>query len=330
MIKILGIIPAPNSGVSFYRSTGVLNELHRQGLIHFDFVSGHVDWDLIGRYDIIFMERPYTKEHVETASRAIMWGKKVVIDYDDFLFDVQKDNPVYHVYHNVQIKKNMLFMLNNAHAIICSTDYLKGKLQELTSVDHTRFHTVPNALNDYVLAIAEPAVQKGIMYRGSGTHRLDCESVKEAMIEISKQQPITFFGHLPEFIKDNPDIDYYWNEWNNSITAYYSGLANRLCNISIVPLLDNDFNRSKSNIAVIEAVYAGACVIAPNFPEFRKIDGVLTYDTPETFEKKVKKLLSNSEHAVKMWQESKDYINGRLLLSQINPLRLKIFDSVLK
>lgn len=329
MIKILGIIPASNSGVSFYRSTGVLNELHKQGLIHFDFVSSAVDWDLLQRYDIIFMERPYTKEHVETASRAIMWGKRVIIDYDDYLFGLQKDNPVYHVYNNVQIKKNMLFFLNNADAIICSTDFLKEKLKELTAEDHSRFHTVPNALNDYFLKITEPAVQQGIMYRGSGTHRLDCESVKDALLNISKDNVITYYGHCPDFI-ERSGYDFIHHHWSGTITGYFGMLSQRLSSVMIVPLLDNDFNRSKSNIAAIEGVFAGACVLAPNFEEFSRIEGVATYDSQEMFEAKLKALMATPEHCKDRWATSKKYIEENLLLSKINLLRMEIFEKVIE
>ena len=148
------------------------------------------------------------------------------------------------------------------------------------------------------------------------------------MLNISRETPITFYGHCSDFIEQSM-YEFTHIHWTGSITGYYGSLSQRLNSVMVVPLLSNEFNRCKSNIAWIEGTFAGAAVLAPAFEEFAKVDGIMTYDTQEVFELNALEMIKNTDFCKQMWQKSKDYINANLLLSKINPLRLEIFENVI-
>jgi hypothetical protein len=95
--------------------------------------------------------------------------------------------------------------------------------------------------------------------------------------------------------------------------------------INVVPLHDNPFNLGKSNIAWLEATYAGAVTLAPDTPEWRKA-GVTNYKDEADFKTKLGFLLSLTDRELDVLHSmSVDAIlQGKLLLSETNKTRLEI------
>jgi hypothetical protein len=84
-----------------------------------------------------------------------------------------------------------------------------------------------------------------------------------------------------------------------------------------VPLVDNEFNRAKSNIAWLEGTWAGAKTIASDLPEFNK-PGVTVYKPGELPRNN---FTPDSEIS---W----DYISKNLTLDLINASREHILDTL--
>lgn len=318
--RVLGLIPVPNDGTSYYRAVVPFNALHLEGKINFDFTLAEqvIDWDNLSRYDTIFFQRPYSMQHVQNCINAKLMNKKVVIDYDDYLFGLQKDNSLYKVYSTEQAAKNMTYMLNNADVIMCSTQYLAELLMQKTD-RHQRFKVVENALDDSFLKIGSFATGDGIMYRGAQSHRNDLKSVAPQMINVGKHHPISFFGFEPKFITSK--IDYFHYPFTG-ILRFYDNIRNGLWQVMVVPLCDNDFNRAKSNIAWIEGTFAGAAILAPWTQEW-DIPGITNYKDAEHFEALLRMMINDKGYCEEKWVQSKDYINENLLLSWVNKKRLE-------
>jgi hypothetical protein len=103
------------------------------------------------------------------------------------------------------------------------------------------------------------------------------------------------------------------------IVDYLKFFKNLNPNIFIYTLQDNPFNAAKSNISWIEATYAGAAFIGPEFlPEFVQ-SGIINYNKSMsvTFEN-VKENYKSLEIVNNL---SWDYILKNLLLSSVNNLR---------
>jgi hypothetical protein len=101
-----------------------------------------------------------------------------------------------------------------------------------------------------------------ILYSGSGTHidvlnrtglNDDFAHVTDAIIKARKKFKFVWKGCYPLKMKpfiDNGEMEYI--EWSQ-LLDYPRGLAETDCNAVFAPLQDNVFNRSKSNIKIIES-----------------------------------------------------------------------------
>jgi hypothetical protein len=96
----------------------------------------------------------------------------------------------------------------------------------------------------------------------------------------------------------------------------------------IVPLADNIFNHSKSNIAWIEGTWSGAVTICPDWEEW-KLDGTLRYHNPMELEKCLNRAINmtKKEHT-EMLEASMSELKENFLLSKVNYKRLEILESL--
>ncbi len=98
--------------------------------------------------------------------------------------------------------------------------------------------------------------------------------------------------------------------------------------IMIVPLVDNDFNRAKSNIAWLEGCFAGAAVIAPDFPEFQR-PGVLNYSSPEQFGDVLGNAMIGNYDLKKLSEDGWAHIRKYELLTHRNQIRVNALKDLL-
>jgi hypothetical protein len=92
---------------------------------------------------------------------------------------------------------------------------------------------------------------------------------------------------------------------------YFDKLLEIDAQIGIVPLIDSDFNRSKSNIAELEMSWMGANVLVPDWPEWKSPD---RYTDNYTFEIQLESMINEYERKVIELP----------LLSQVNEIRENI------
>jgi hypothetical protein len=95
--------------------------------------------------------------------------------------------------------------------------------------------------------------------------------------------------------------------------------------VHLVPLKNNKFNESKSNIAWIESTMVGAVCLCPDLPEWQ-LDGMIIFD--DMF-KSFSNLIEN-EDLKYQWQASYNYIKNNLLLSVVNKQREEIIREIIK
>jgi hypothetical protein len=169
-----------------------------------------------------------------------------------------------------------------------------------------------------------------VTWRGSATHDKDLALVTEQIAKVIERNLSWTYQFVGEpFWWTMERLDQVPGLKPKSIThvepldpiVYFEFLQKVKPALFIVPLEDIAFNRAKSNIAWIEATYAGAVAIAPDWPEWRK-PGVINYNTPEEFGKVFADALKGGVFDLRArWQESRDYIAANLLLSQVNRVR---------
>ena len=322
MIRVLTFAPSVTDGTSFYRLGGVLpylekeySDIHIKDLSHKD----TLDWADYTSYDVAVFQRPFIRTHLTTISMLKLMGIKVIIDFDDDILNLPIHNPFY---------SNYVSNIDNIKQICKAADHIwvsTGGLKDTFSEYNDSITIVPNAHNDYLFPVSKKTPfnmeTKKVAYRGGSTHEVDVYSQLNDWIDIiNKNKTTNFyfmgsrFPYLESRCGDNYNI-----VPGTHILDYFRNFSLINPNIFIYTLEDTTFNKGKSNISWIEATYAGAAVIAPEFlPEFIK-PGIsnFTGSLKEIFDK-VKK---DTEALRRMNEESWNYIKAKLLLSYVNHQR---------
>lgn len=328
-IRLLANIPNPLDGTSFYRAGGILPHLMSiMPELEVTPNPGTYDWFVMGFCDVLMMQRPYTDQHMQIAEMAQSMCVPLWIDYDDDLFSVPRSNPSHGLYSKPQHQRNVARMLAMADGVSVSTQHLKRKFEKLNK----NIWVIPNALNDYLLN-ARPVIEPKKMvinWRGSPTHQKDVGIYAHVIVQLAQKHPQwkwNFIGHsfwglleaMPkESLVECPAMD---------PIMYWHMIGQLQPGFQIVPLEDNIFNRSKSNIAWLEAAYSGCGTLAPAWEEWME-PGALHYQSVREFGEQLDLVLSQKIDLKKLGEEAWNAVESHYLLSKINQTRADLIRSL--
>lgn len=323
-MEIVLLTTHPTSACAFYRSVGVLQQLRKlDPSINFK-MSDSSNWASIGNADLVFLERPQDERFVKAIQDCKALGIPVWSDFDDDLFNLEKSNPGYSFYSQKKTQLAMAYSIANSDIVTVSTQLIADSFIQ-------RFHeklnleVVPNALNDYFFPLVQKENQENrISWRGSKTHRADLLKYKREMWDFAKEHPTiewNFFGEDLWYVTEGIKNSFSYSE--DDLIKYMYKFNSIKPSVHLVPLVDNHFNRCKSNIAWIEATWVGAACVLPNFPEFEKGKNH-TYSSGLTFKSILNELILNKSRRQEVYLSSFEYIKKYLLLSRLNKVRLEI------
>lgn len=318
--------------------------------------GGMINWVYLRGVDAVFMQRPFNNDHLKIMSMCKMHGKPTWIDYDDDLYSVPIQNPTHKIYSPRQVQNNITSLVAQADIVTVSTPALQLKLQKILErvasatendqVPKKHFNpekivVIPNGYDEKLFGYSarkwnEPLKEANLcaMWRGSHTHDADLSAYTLPLTE--------------SFARDgwNWTLNFVGSPWWGTMkTLEESGINSERIIVTppldpieyfhflhhirpafvFVPLLDDPFNRAKSNIAWIEASHAGAVTLAPDWEEWRR-PGVINYKDASDFRMKFSSLLKGQVDRVKNVQASREYIMGNLTLSHLNGVRLHVIE----
>jgi hypothetical protein len=333
LIKILVHSPTKHDSTSFYRSWGVLHNLNRLmgrnlQLIDFSQQRGWT-WADLGEIDILFLQRPYAPEMLKLAQYVKNLGIKVWVDYDDNLFQLPNENRSFFNF-TANVKQLMLKTLQEADVISVSTQALHTFFDKQLGLKN--IYVVPNALNDDLFT-RTPSFNEGsnvVAWRGSETHVADIVYFSPEMLQAIEATSYkwVFMGFNPftitNMVADPEKIAVHEPQ---DVLIYHQQLVNLKPKFMHVPLVENPLNLCKSNIAWIEATYAGAVTIGPAWPEWNR-PGLYQYQAQDDYGSWLQTPVSD-DVLRESWQQSWDYIRQNLLLSHVNQLRAQIIHNLL-
>jgi hypothetical protein len=321
MKKFLLNTPDPTDACSWYRGVGPFSQLHRNG---WEMVRcpTTVDWASISLgCQVAIMQRPFSPVHVQVAN-ILKRQMPLVLDFDDDFMAVPLANPAYEPFSHPAVQEALKVLLELADCVMVSTQPLADKLAPLTR----RVEVVVNAYNDYLLPMDRPkqARERTILWRGSQTHDEDLLAFSDEIVQVAKDNPtwrFVFLGARPWVLQGRMQA-----EWSASMGIFemHELLRDDLRpGIVQVPLMDNAFNRAKSNVAWIEATMAKAlCVM----PEFIEAQGSLSY-TPGSYEQQLRRAIALYERGQPLRQLD-SAIMAVPLLSKVNLTRKAILESL--
>lgn len=242
---------------------------------------------------------------------------KLILDNDDF-WELPDDNPAQEIYKK-QVSREILASIRIADEIWTPSPTLAHKMKKVNK--NVPYRIIPNTIYEkeeqWVNQEKDPN-PKGLVrfgYTGANGHRNDILSMG-----------MTFENHelYCMNLMDYPDI------MRAKYTMYpldihlYAQLY-RHFDVSLAPLLNNKFNRCKSELKVVEAGYTKTAIIASNTTPYKETiihnkTGILC-SSPDDWRKAVNEM--TLEKAKNLAGELYEFCKKNYDISQINKERLK-------
>ena len=226
--------------------------------------------------------------------------KPLVLDLDDNFFTVRKDQPGYQWYHQGSNKRAIMgAYISMVNHIFFSTkplaDYHKDFIKRIFKKD-IEYTLLPNLndIKDFDYKSKRDGDKIIIGWQGSTTHFADLALVLPALKKIMlkyKNVYLEFLGGIEKeqvkaLFKDFDDKLLERIEIKGGTIGfkdYPKLLAKQKWDIGICPLINDQFNRSKSHIKWMEyANYKIPSVASKTFPYYKDIDGKKTIEHEKT------------------------------------------------
>jgi hypothetical protein len=331
MKSLLLNTPNPTDGTSLYRGYGPLGHL-KEALPDVKMMTSDAyNWAVFAMVDGLFMQRPYTDNHMQIAEMARASNVPIWMDYDDDLFRVPRSNPTFKVYSDENTKKRIAKLLAMASVVTVSTGQIKANFKGLNE----NILVIPNALDERTFNRRPekmPLRNPMMLWRGSPTHDKDLAFYTEPMREVAREFPKFSWcfmgGAFWMTLEQMPPENLIIADAVDPI-EYFDVILKIAPAAMIVPLHNSDFNRTKSNIAWIEATYAGAVCIAPDWEEWQK-PGCLTYRSESEFKHICRNIIRGEIDIEAKVKQSWDFIKEHLTLKTVNQHRIDVIRGLLR
>lgn len=336
--NLAAMCPNSKDVTSIYRGAGPIMHLRNIVPVQTSLVN-LLNWNVTFANDVLFIQRPSSREHLEAAKMAKDHHIPLWIDYDDFLLGVPTDNPSHDVFMKPEVQVNIIKTMELADIISVSTRALKAlyqqkmKISKAVEIQLRNIVVIPNAY--YYKFHHEPMKNNGnklITWRGTDTHERDLLAYARVLVQFMNENPdwkIEFIGYNcwqlteqlnPEQVILTPGMD---------PSHFMNYLRKRNPSLHIVPLHDSFFNRSKSNIAWLEATIAGAACLVPDWDEW-KAPGVIAYQDEKGFYDGLNLAKSNIGSLEIMRQKSLEHIMQNLMIDDVNQKRANILKHLIE
>lgn len=205
--------------------------------------------------------------------------KPILTEIDDYCFEINHYSPAaVHYKPGNPAPQAIRDMMSLTDGVIVSTPYLK----KLYSEFNENIHVIENGIDFKVWdAVVPPKPKKRplrIGWCGAATHDEDLRFIEKVVYQVLEKYPqVEFFfkGGAPGFLIKKHERITCLNNWANPY-HYPQALADEHFDIGLAPLLDNNFNRAKSNLRWLEYSALKIPTIASTMGEFKRTvkDGV--------------------------------------------------------
>jgi glycosyltransferase involved in cell wall biosynthesis len=271
-------IPTSNSGIAYWRMYNFVRAMHRN-----HYCNAHLLWwqknlheihpwqtrimknpdchailaemdDWVAQADVVVMQICHTP-HALAAIRAIRDKyprKPFITEADDDVTWTPTYNPAHECYAPGSIIREVaVSQLKESDAVVTSTPYLAEVYSEFSD----NIKVIPNCIDfpdwDKVDRGSKPGIRIG--WAGGANHDADLEIIKPVVDKIiAKHKDVTFvFVHgAPEYFRNRSGCEYVGSF--AKIDKYPKHLGKQDFDIGLFPLVDNSFNRGKSNLRYLE------------------------------------------------------------------------------
>ena len=234
-------------------------------------IRQYVDW-LCRTSDVVVwqaLDFPHSLELFEDMRQRHQ--KPFLMEIDDYVADVPTANEAFEQYKPGGTRfKVTSAQLRQSDGLIVSTPYLAQQYQDINE----HIYIVPNSIDLKEWNVRSPKRSDRIRigWIGGGTHTPDLEIVAPVIRELTEKYKNVWFYCIhgcPQVYKEMPKV--YWTHKWATINLYPRHLASYRFDIGIAPLVDNNFNRGKSNLRWLEYSALKVPTVASPLPDFERV-----------------------------------------------------------
>ena len=263
-------------------------------------------------------------------------GFRMIYEVDDIVFknDIPDYNRCKDAFVSQDIIDSILGIMEMMDEITVTCKYMKEYYQEKTG--NKKITVVPNYAPKFWLdrfynkQKLEELYEKNkkrprILYSGSGTHidvlnrtglKDDFHHVVDSIIKARKKFKFVWKGCYPLAVKpyiDNGDMEFL--DWS-PLPDYPQGLVDANCNAVFAPLIDNVFNKSKSNIKMVEAGALGLPGAFQDLCTYEEAD--YKFKTGDDLINQLEYLTSDFDRYMDISAKSREFVDKLWLEDHIN------------
>lgn len=295
----------------------------------------NLDWPTVAQeYDAIYfsyLNSPWGFAVMGAMARN--YGKKLIMDIDDNLWDIKEDNPAYSIFKKgSEGIETITAIANEVDYITCTNDYLKNVIIHNTKKNHDNTFVFDNYIDLELYshkAADKNTTDINIGHFGSTTHftSLANSQFVEAMDKLMQDYPNVTFTTIGSFLPDFKnkwgqryvqkfgDVDVY--KW---VKDRYPGFADDI-DFFVTPLTNDVYNQSKSDTKFNEVSSTGRPGVWQNIRQYRQAvyhgtDGLLAIHTHEWYDA-MKKLCDSYDLRKKMGEAAYKKVQGRTIQGHI-------------
>jgi glycosyltransferase involved in cell wall biosynthesis len=223
--------------------------------------------------------------------------KRLVYELDDDFWNIPEYNGRgYRFYSRPDVQANLADNIRAAHTVTVSTEHLADEVENRFGHDDVR--VIRNALPAEVFE-HHPELVHDIGWGGSPTHSGDVsEQMVRGVRRLLTNDPMLTFMSIGASILDRyhmPAGQYHKMKWVPDPMSFIKSISYR---VAIAPLAPNRFNRSKSDIKILEAAALGIPSVASNVGPYKVIDDglngyIVRYD--HEWQGKIKSLVYDAD-----------------------------------
>lgn len=205
--------------------------------------------------------------------RRLALRHKLVYELDDDVFAIEPINWLaYRVYSRDDVQDAVAHCAEVADVVTVSTEQLRQRMLQFSD----NVVVLPNFIPEYMLKIERPHYKKlTVGWTGGASHGYDvkvCSSAVRRVLDMDVKD-VTLHVQGSDFRGSFGHSAARYTDWAAKPSDYYYMLD---FDVGLAPLVDSEFNRSKSYIKCLEYNALGIPVIASDVEPYAKfvIDGV--------------------------------------------------------
>jgi len=245
----------------------------------------------------------YFEEFCSLVDKCKSYNKKLIFDLDDLLFELPEHHYDRQRHHFTAYLLPIYYAIQEADLVTVPTRALK----EYISCINDNTIVLPNYLDDQLWEAKHVKAGKSekiiIGYMGTVTHYSDLESISSVVIKLlddfEDKAELRIWGfEPPSELRQHPSVKY-----NSLFYVSYSAFAkwfrDMSIDIAIAPLIDNLFNRCKSNLKFLEYSINGIPGVYSNIEAYNSVivngyNGLLAR-TPEDWQVALRRLIEDGD-----------------------------------